>query len=262
VTGKAMPSFTIEEDYLGEFFDPVNYDIEVGGDHPSHHFYAELAKQVGGNVLEVACGTGLAAIPLAQQGIRITGLDITPAMLAHAKLKSERLGLSIRWFEGDARDFDLGEKFNFIYMTGNAFQAFLNNSDQRTLLQNIRKHLTEKGLFAFETRNPDWKEMTTDLNKEEWMTYINDRGLRVRILETREYDHVAQVLVYHLHRHWQEEGGNKERVTRIAIRYTFPQELNALLELHGFRILEQYGDWDKSPLSKESPSIITVCNLA
>jgi hypothetical protein len=56
-------------------------------------------------------------------------------------------------------------------------------------------------------------------------------------------------------------GENKERVTRIAIRYTFPQELNALLEGNGFRILEQYGDWDKSLLTKDSPSIISVCSL-
>lgn len=257
-----MASFTIEEDYLGEFFDPANYDLEVGGDHPSHQFYAELAKQVVGNVLEVACGTGLVTIPLAQQGIPITGMDIMPAMLAHAKHKSEQLGLSIRWVEGDARNFDLDETFNFIYMTGNAFQAFLNNSDQQALLKNIRKHLTGTGVFAFETRNPDWKELTTDLNEEEWMTYTNNRGYQVRIMETREYDHVAQVLVYHLFRRWQEDGGNKERITRIAIRYTFPQELNALLEHHGFRILAQYGDWGKGPLKKDSPSIITVCNPA
>jgi len=79
-----MPRFTIETDYLGEFVDPVNYDLEVGGDHPSHHFYADLARQIGGQTLEVACGTGLVAIPLAQHGIPITGMDIVPAFLAHA----------------------------------------------------------------------------------------------------------------------------------------------------------------------------------
>jgi SAM-dependent methyltransferase len=256
-----MPTFSIENDYLGEFFDPVNYDREVGGDHPSHQFYADLAKRVGGRSLEIACGTGLVAIPLAQQGISITGLDIVPAMLAHAKHKSEALGVSIRWIEGDARNFDLNEKFDFMYMTGNAFQAFLNNSDQRALLQNVRKHLSTGGIFAFETRNPNWKELTTDLKESEWMTYTNDSGYRVRIMETREYDHGAQVLAYTLFRRWQEDAEDKERVTRIAIRYTFPQELNALLEHHGFSILEQYGDWDKSPLKKESPSIISICRM-
>jgi len=51
-------------------------------------------------------------------------------------------------------------------------------------------------------------------------------------------------------------------VTHIAIRYTFPQELIALLEGSGFRILQQYGYWDKSPLTKDSESIITVCAVA
>lgn len=257
-----MSDYSIEQDYLGEFFDPINYDLEVGGDHPSHHFYAELAKQVGGNVLEVACGTGLVTIPLAQQGILITGLDIVPAMLAHAKFKSEHLGLSIRWLQGDARNFDLNETFNFIYMTGNAFQAFLNNSDQGVLLLNIRKHLKPSGVFAFETRNPNWVDLTYDPNETEWMTYTNDKGCQVRITETREYDHTAQVLAYTLFRRWQEGADPKERITRIAIRYTFPQELNALLEGNGFKVLHQYGDWDKSPLTKDSPTIISVCTIA
>lgn len=257
-----MRIFTVEDDYLGEFVDPVNYDLEVGGNHPSHQFYAELAKQVGGKTLEVACGTGLVAIPLAQQGISVTGLDIVPAFLTHAQHKSEALGLSIRWLQGDARDFDLHEQFNFIYMTGNAFQAFLNNADQNALLQNVRKHLTAGGILAFETRNPNWEDCSTDLNESEWMTYTNNKGLTVRITETREYDHVAQVLAYTLFRRWLEVGEARERITRIAIRYTFPQELNALLERSGFKILHQYGNWDKSPLTKDSPSIISVCKLA
>jgi ubiquinone/menaquinone biosynthesis C-methylase UbiE len=257
-----MSDYSIEQDYLGEFFDPVNYDLEVSGDHPSHHFYAELARQVGGTALEVACGTGLVTIPLAQQGISVTGLDIVPPMLAHAKHKSEQLGLSIRWLQGDVRNFDLHEKFNFIYMTGNAFQAFLNNSDQRALLQNIRRYLKADGIFAFETRNPNWEDLTDNPNETEWMTYTNDKGYQVRITETREYDHTAQILAYTLFRRWQEGAEPKERVTRIAIRHTFPQELNALLEANGFRILNQYGDWDKSPLTKESPPIISVCVMA
>jgi len=256
-----MKTFSIEDDYLGEFIDPVNYDLEVGGDHPSHHFYADLAIQIGGSVLEVACGTGLVTLPLATQGINITGLDIVPAMLDHARKKSAEQELTIRWFEGDARKFDLGETFKLIYMTGNAFQAFLNNADQRALLANIRKHLTDDGIFAFETRNPDWNELTTDLNESEWMTYANDKGFSVRIMETREYDHVAQVLAYTLYRRWHETDGDKERITRIALRYTFPQELIALLETSGFKILNQYGNWDKSPLTKDSETIITVCTL-
>lgn len=259
---ESMKTYSIEQDYLGEFLDPVNYDLEVGGDHPSHHFYAEMAKQAGGKVLEVACGTGLVALPLAAQGIDMTGLDIMPTMLEHARYKSEQQGLSVRWFEGDARNFSLEENFNMIYMTGNAFQAFLNNPDQTALLKNIQKHLAKGGVFAFETRNPRWADLVTDLNETEWMTYSDKDGNTVRITEIQEYDHAAQILVYTLWRRWREPDGDKERVTRIAIRYTFPQELNALLERSGFRVMNQYGDWDKNPLTRDSESIITICGLA
>jgi SAM-dependent methyltransferase len=257
-----LKSYSIEEDYLGEFLDPVNYDLEVGEQDPSHPFYIDLAKEVGGKVLEVACGTGLVTLQLAAQGIDIAGLDIMSTMLSQARRKAEQRGLSVRWFQGDARHFSLGEMFDFIYITGNAFQAFLNNADQRALLASVRHHLAPGGTFAFETRNPRWADLVTTVEEVEWMTYTNDKGHLVRITELQEYDHVPQILTYTLFRRWREADGEKGRVTHIAIRYTFPQELIALLEGSGFRILQQYGYWDKSPLTKDSESIITVCAVA
>lgn len=71
-----MRTYSIEEDYLGEFLDPVNYDLEVGEQDPSHQFCIDLAKEVGGRVLEVAFGTGLVILPLPTLGIEVAGLDI------------------------------------------------------------------------------------------------------------------------------------------------------------------------------------------
>lgn len=254
-----MNTYSIEEHYLGEFHDPINYDLEVDGDHPSHSFYLNLAKQAKGPVLEVASGTGIVALRLAEQGIELTGLEIVPEMLGHAQTKATQRGLNVRFILGDARTFSLGERFKLIYLTGNAFQAFLNNSDQRALLQRIHEHLADDGIFAFETRNPNWQDLTSDPNESEWMSYTNHAGHHVRITETRLYDPIAQVLQWTLFRRWQEAGETKERVTTIAVRYTFPQELNALLETQSFCILHQYGNWDRSPLRAESSSIITVC---
>lgn len=66
-------------------------------------------------------------------GFHVTGLDIVPGMLARAREKS--VGLPARWVEGDARSFDLGERFRLIFMTGNAFQAFVTNEEQAAVLQ-------------------------------------------------------------------------------------------------------------------------------
>ena len=129
----------IDHNNLEEFADPHNYDIEENSD-TGVAFYSALAQETGGPVLEIACGTGRVAIPIARQGFAVTGLDVVPAMLDRARFKAEAAGLSVRWVEGDARDFDLdSERFRLIFLTGNAFQAFLTNADQEALLGRDRK---------------------------------------------------------------------------------------------------------------------------
>lgn len=260
----------IDHDNLEEFADPVNYDREDTSD-TGVAFYTALAQETGSPVLELACGTGRVSIPIARLGFAVTGLDIVPGMLEEARSKSA--ALPTRWIEGDARTFELGEKFRLIFLTGNAFQAFLTNADQKALLQRVRTHLHHEGLFAFETRNPRWANPETDTEEydglfvnletrteeEEWPPLIDSSGCMVRLSRTRIYDHVAQVLHWTSYRRWHEGGHEHKKVTRIALRYTFPQELAALLSYNGFTIVRQYGDWNLTPLTPASRSIIVVC---
>ncbi len=116
---------------LEEFTDPANYDLEEA-EHSKLRiqFYTDLACKTGGPALEVACGTGLVALPIAARGIPITGIDLARPMLAHARLKASRQNLKIDLVEADARQFHFAKQFSFIYITGNAFQAFLGRTDQ------------------------------------------------------------------------------------------------------------------------------------
>ena len=260
----------MDHDNLEEFADPVDYDRRDSSD-TGVAFYAALARETGGPVLEIACGTGRVAIPIARQGFAVTGLDIVPGMLERAREKSA--GLPVRWVEGDARLFDLGERFRLIYLTGNAFQAFVTNADQEALLGRGRAHLHDEGMFAFETRNPRWRgletggeeyeglfvDLETRAEREARPPYTDAHGREVRESRTRTYDHVAQVLHWTSHRHWREGGKERTKTTRTALRYTFPQELSALLHYNGFAVERRYGDWDLQPLTAASPSIIVVC---
>jgi len=264
----------IDHNNLEEFADPLNYDIEDSSD-TGIAFYSALARETGGPVLEVACGTGRVSIPIAQLGFAVTGLDIVPEMLELARSKSTNLLL--RWVEGDARNFDLGEQFKLIFLTGNAFQAFLTRADQESLLKCVSGHLHTDGLFAFETRNPRWTNqkgvskypkfqeeglfalLETRDEEEDWQTYTNTNGHVVRISKTQVYNHVAQILHWKSYRRWREGDQEHTKVTRIAVRYTFPQELEALLHYNGFTIIRQYGDWNLGSLTAASPSIISVC---
>jgi SAM-dependent methyltransferase len=260
----------IDHDNLEEFADPQNYDREEPSD-TGVAFYVGLAEETGGPILELACGTGRVSIPIARRGFAVTGLDIVPGMLEQARAKSA--GLPTRWFEGDARIFSLAERFRLIFLTGNAFQAFLTRPDQEALLERVRAHLHDEGLFAFETRNPRWASadageasyeglfallQSSDV-EEAWHSYIDSSGHTVRVSGTQRYDHVAQILHWTTYRRWQEDGEERTRVTRIAVRFTFPQELAALLHYNGFSIVRQFGDWNGEPLSATSPSIISVC---
>jgi SAM-dependent methyltransferase len=271
----------IDHDNLEEFADPRNYDVEDDSD-TGVAFYSALARETGGPILEIACGTGRVSIPIARLGLAVTGLDIVPGMLDLARGKSA--GLPARWVEGDARAFELGEQFRLIFLTGNAFQAFLTRADQEALLDRVRAHLHDDGLLAFETRNPRWATGETRAQEaeshaselhttgralfaflenrdeeEDWLTYIDAGGREVRVSRTQAYDHVAQILHWTSYRRWREGDREHTRVTRIAVRYTFPQELAALLYYNGFTIMRQYGDWNLEPLSAASPSIIVVC---
>ena len=269
----------INHNNLEEFSDPLNYDREDNSD-TGIAFYTALAQETGGPVLEIACGTGRVSIPIAWLGFTVTGLDIVPSMLAVARSKSA--GLPIRWVEGDGRYFDLGEQFKLVFLTGNAFQAFLTRADQEALLHCVRRHLHEDGLFAFETRNPRWRNsidtipvepsanrnlpekglfalLETRAEEVHWQTYTDVNGDVVRVSKTQVYDHVTQILHWQTYRRWPEDGKERTKVTRIAVRYTFPQELETLLHYNGFTIIRQYGDWNLEPLTASSPSIISVC---
>ena len=256
----------IDHNNLEEFSDPVNYDREDTSD-TGIAFYTALAQETGGPVLEIACGTGRVSIPIARLGFAVTGVDIVPGMVERARSKAA--GLPTRWIEGDARAFDLGEQFRLIFLTGNAFQAFLTNADQETLLQRVRAHLHDEGLFAFETRNPRWANsqtreglfanLETHKEEEDWPSFIDTSGREVRRSKTQAYDHVAQILHWTTYRRWHEDEEEHTKITRIALRYTFPQELAALLYYNGFSIVRQYGDWNLEPLTAASTSIISVC---
>jgi SAM-dependent methyltransferase len=260
----------IDHDNLEAFADAEAYDAadptDTGG-----AFYRTLAQEAGGSVLEIGCGTGRVTIPIAQLGFPITGLDIVPGMIERARRKSA--GLPARWVVGDGRTFRLDELFHLVFLTGNVFQFLLTNADQAAVLERVHAHLHRDGLFAFETRNPRWPGLATRPEPYEGVffyletrmeergsgSYTDAQGRSVQVSYTQAYDHIAQIL--HVTGYNRRRDGEEEQtqVTRTALRYTFPQELAALLHTHGFAIIRQYGDWNYEPLTEASPSIIVVC---
>ena len=253
----------ISHNNLEEFNDPANYDLEEAKRAtPRIRFYADLAQDIGGPTLELACGTGLVTIPIAACSLPATGIDLARPMLAYASLKAKQEQLPIDWIEADARQFLIEKQFSFILLTGNAFQAFLQRTDQERLLASVKLHLAPHGIFAFETRNPSGHDLSDQPDEELWFSYKNVQGQTVNVSGTQRYDPLTQVMHWTTYRRWTVLNEGRLTIARIACRFTYPQELEALLHYNGFRIIEQYGDWNKGALTASSEHIISVCQAA
>lgn len=252
-------------DYI-EYTGAEEYDRENGLTGPALPFYQDLAREVGGPVLDLACGTGFLTIPLAALGLAATGVDLAPEMLDHARSKAG--ALPIRWIRADCRTLNLGEQFRLVTLTGNAFQEFRTRQDQEGLLGAVRRHLAPEGLFAFETRFPrasalltpaalagEWSEETL------WRRFEDAHGQTVTVSTAQRHDAIRQTVEYVIYRRWQEEGRAETRTERTTLRLVYPQEMETLLHYNGLAIRDAYGDWDRQPLTGASPRMIYVCRL-
>jgi SAM-dependent methyltransferase len=116
-------------------------------------FYRGLAREAGGPVLELGCGTGRVLLPIALDGIACTGLDSSEAMLG--ELKARRPPENLRLVSGSMRDFDFGSaRFGLIFSAFGSFQHVLAVEDQLACLDAVRRHLAPGGFFAFDVFTP------------------------------------------------------------------------------------------------------------
>lgn len=243
---------------LEEYADPEIYDSENRKFEPDGPFYLALAERTGGPVLELGCGAGRVAIPLARQGIEVTGLDVSPGMLALARHKSG--DLPVRWVRADVRDFHLPTRFGLIYMAGGSVHHMLTRTDHESLLSQVRGHLKPGGVFAFDAIIPRPGMMTDAQEEEEWHSYTDSRGREIRLSGTQRYDPLRQIKHETAYRRWIDADGREvTRRARLALRYVFPQEMEALLHYNGLEVLERHGDWDLGPPIADSRTLVFVC---
>ena len=249
----------IDHDNLEEFRDAEIYDLQDESYEEDYALTEQWARSLGGPLLDIACGTGRMALRLAALGYQVTGVDITPEMIARARQKAAKQGLSIEWVVADARAFHLQKQFQFIYMLENVFQFFLTREDQQAMLARVREHLLPEGCFLFETRNPTPLNLLVARRPEGEKFTLPDGGQLV-IAEEQHYDPMTQIQHYTRHLTFLHPGGEQEeKAHRTALRYVYPQEMEALLFYNGFQIRTSYGSWQQEPLTANSRSMIYVC---
>ncbi len=225
-------------------------------------FFVEFARQSGGPVLEIGCGTGRVLIPTARAGIEIVGLDMSESMLSICREKLSREPEEVRakaqLVQGDMRQFQLSREFALITTPFRPFQHLLTVEDQLSCLACVRRHLRDDGKFVLDVFNPDLKRLTDDKYLTEWEEepeFTMPDGRKV-IWQNHviSRDPINQILDVELAHRIRYPDGHEERPSqRLRLRYFFRFEAEHLLVRSGLRIEHLYGDFDKSPFDSEHP---------
>jgi SAM-dependent methyltransferase len=206
---------------------------------------AELAG--GGPVLELAIGTGRLALPLAERGLEVHGIDASAAMVA--KLREKPGGDAIPVTIGDFADVGVDGLYPLILIGFNTFFALLTQDDQLRCFANVAGHLAEHGRFVLEAFFPDLGRF--DRGQRPNVTIVEVDEV---LLDTARHDPVTQRIdSAHV---VLSEGG--VRFYPIRLRYAFPSELDLMARLAGLELKERWGGWRREPFTAQSARHVSV----
>lgn len=216
------------------------------------NYWSTLAQQYGDPILEVMCGTGAISVPLAQQGYRVTGLDLAETMLDEARRKSIAAGVDVRWVNGDVRDFDLGEQYKLIFLPTNSICHLYTREDMEACLQCVARHLHPEGRFAVNVFVPSLALLTKSPEEEyEFLACIDpESGDEIVMTQCSSYDTATQITQNKLYT--RINGGPAQPDGELNMRMFFPQELDALFWYNGFAIEHKYGGSYGQPFDAQS----------
>jgi len=202
----------------------------------------------GTKVLDLCCGYGRHAIPLAAKGCRVTGLDLSEALLSKAQADAREQGAAVDWVRADARRLPLRGGFDVVLNLFTAFGYFEREGENLQVLQEAARVLAPGGHFVLDVVNHDF--LVRYFEEQNWY----DRGDSL-VLEERSFDHQES----RVYGSWTlVEADGTRRVYPNSIRaYTFA-ELRLLLTLVGLDVVQVYGGYDRQPLSWESPRMVIL----
>lgn len=230
-------------------------------------FYVDLCRRAGGRVLELGCGTGRVLIPAAAAGATVVGLDVSPHMLARcmARLAAEPDETRARAnvVQASMTEFTLKGEFALVIIPFRPFQHLIAVEDQMACLKHVHSHLRPGGRLAFDVFQVNL-DMITDAGIFEEIEDMPEfeladgRRLRrssrhVATHRSEQYNEIE--IIYYL---TDTDGKTQRLVHAFPMRYFFRYELEHMLALCGFRVLDVFGDFDRSPLKDHSPEMIFI----
>lgn len=226
--------------FFAEFFDMLHSDCEDA------RIYPALLKAYGNRILELGSGTGRIAIPLAEAGFRVTGIESEPDMIAVMERKPyphDRLTV----IRADARSFCLEERFDAVLLSCNFINHFPDGNDVVAVLACCRKHLNPDGVILLDCSAPDTDFMVRTDGREEILTFSAENGSEIRDYFCPHYDFLNQIEEDTIRlEEWKDGKLLREACTEERLTWYYPREIRSLIREAGMQVL-----WESSCLSAD-----------
>jgi SAM-dependent methyltransferase len=210
---------------------------------PVVDFLAELAG--GGRALELGIGTGRIALPLAQRGVAVHGIELSKAMVARLRAKpgAEDIGVTI----GDFATTRVDGTFSVAYLVFNTISNLTTQAAQVECFRNVAAHLAPGGCFVIEVGVPGLRRLPPGETIRAFHVSEARWGID-------EFDVAAQGLTSH---HFEIVDGRLERFS-VPFRYAWPSEFDLMAQLAGMSLRERWGDWKREPFTSDSRKHVSV----
>jgi ubiquinone/menaquinone biosynthesis C-methylase UbiE len=227
---------------MAEVYDQWYNGLDTGA---AVEYLAALAGK--GPILELAIGTGRVALPLADRGLEVHGIDASPAMVARLRAKpgGDRIPVTI----GDFADVGVAGEYSLVFVVFNTIFGLLTQDDQVRCFRNVAAHLQKSGVFVLEAFVPDLQRF--DRNQRLALEAVDRDSVRI---EASHHDPLNQ-RVQSRHIVLSEKGVS---FYPMKIRYAWPSELDLMARLAGLRLRDRWGGWRRETFSASCGSHVSV----
>lgn len=239
------------------------YDSEHAHFSEDLDLYSNFAEACGGGkILELACGSGRALLPLAREGYALTGVDTSASMLelARQRLQEEELTARCTLVQQDMCKLQLGQKFRLAFIALGSFAHIITRTQQQQALAAVRAHLSPGGTFIVDISNADARYLEDlggqMLHQGTWSREDGSYLTHFLSPATSAERHLLELT--HFYDQYR-QGGTVQRSVVTTHLYLFGRaEMELLLEQAGFLVKDIYGDYDLGPYHLESPRMICI----
>lgn len=204
-----------------------------------------------GRALEMAIGTGRVAVPLAEAGLAVAGIELCQPMIDQLRTKAGAQEIPV--VLGDMTTARVDGEFDLVFLVFNGISNVLTQDAQIAVFENAARHLSAGGHFLIELSVPDLRTLPPGRTGSVFAARAGHLGADV-------FDPVAQQVVSH-HVSFDPDTGTTARIFRSPHRYVWPAELDLMARIAGFSPESRHGGWSHEPFTAESRDHVTVYRL-